>query len=258
MLISRNCANCGKEYEIQHYKVKDGRGIYCGRKCACSVTGKKSTKPWNKGLTKEDDKRLATIGKYSSKRNIGNIPWNKGLTAQTDERWAEAVKKQTEFRNTESPAKEEWKKALAKGQVKAWSEGKYDNKLTKPELLVWEYLESKGFPVKEYKDRSEDDAENTFYSQYPFYDTFVPDFGCPGLKTVIEVHGCAIHAHDESKCKHEKLKYGWSEWAINNRKRDRRKYSLYSRRRYTWILCWSCEVLNGDFHRIDKYLKGVI
>jgi NUMOD3 motif len=47
--------------------------------------------PWNKGLTKETDKRVhgrkpAGFGKKISKVLKGRVPWNKGLTKETDER----------------------------------------------------------------------------------------------------------------------------------------------------------------------------
>jgi 5-methylcytosine-specific restriction endonuclease McrA len=50
---------------------------------------------WNKGLTKEDDPRVAHIAKVCSEKNKGQVPWskgkpawNKGLTKETDERIA--------------------------------------------------------------------------------------------------------------------------------------------------------------------------
>jgi len=46
--------------------------------------------PWNKGLTKETDERVASYGKKISKtqKEMKRIPWNKNLTKETDERIA--------------------------------------------------------------------------------------------------------------------------------------------------------------------------
>lgn len=41
---------------------------------------------WNEGLTKQDNEKLASIGKKISQRMIGNIPWNKG------KEWSEEVR----------------------------------------------------------------------------------------------------------------------------------------------------------------------
>ena len=53
---------------------------------------KKGNIPWNKGLTKQNDKRVAQYGINSSKtkkilyKNGSLEPWNKGLTKNNDER----------------------------------------------------------------------------------------------------------------------------------------------------------------------------
>jgi hypothetical protein len=49
--------------------------------------------PWNKGLTKDTDPRVAAYGKKSGNTRVGNPVWNSGLTKDTDDRVANASKK---------------------------------------------------------------------------------------------------------------------------------------------------------------------
>ena len=114
-----------------------------------------------------------------------------------------------------------------------------------------------GHIVKPYSEKSDDDEENTWYHQYPFEDTFTPDFACPDLKGIIEVNGCHHHGHDVAKCQHRTAKYKRAEtdYVKDNIKRDRRKYSMYHRHGWKWALVWECEAHDNDFHRIEEYLE---
>ena len=252
------CPVCGIHKEVEAWR----KAKFCSRQCALQEGRKHIDEPWNKGL----DKSHPTIAKISSdhskhmkdKYDSGEIEtWNKGLTKDTDDRVAKYVKTQTKIRNTDGPQKDKWRKALAKGQVKAHANGSYDHAytFTKPEQLTWKHLESLGYTVKACKDRSDSDPSNTWYHQYNFFDAFVPDFACPDLKCVIEVHGCAIHGHDPAKCTHRTSQYGWSKVAKDNLTRDRKKYSMYHRQGWKWAIIWECEAENGDFHRLNKYLN---
>jgi group I intron endonuclease len=49
------------------------------------VTCPKGLIPWNKGLTKETDTRMATIATKVSETLKGNVPWNKGLNVTHSE-----------------------------------------------------------------------------------------------------------------------------------------------------------------------------
>lgn len=42
--------------------------------------------PWNKGLTKETDKRIKDYTNKMINSKLGSVPWNKGLTKETDSR----------------------------------------------------------------------------------------------------------------------------------------------------------------------------
>lgn len=248
---------CGIEFEVRCGSKKQ----YHSRECSCKTIGERShNNIWNKGLSVSTDQRVAenikksSITKLKRYRSGEIVAWNKGLTAENDPRMAKLNEHLTKMRNTEGEWKEKWRESMRKGQVKAWSEGKYNRPITSPEQLTWNYLETIGFCVKWFKDSSKEDPKNTWYFQYPFEDAFVPDFACPDLKAVIEVHGCAIHAHDLEKCKMRTSKVAWNDFAQNNRKRDRKKYYLYHKHEWKWAIVWQCEANNGDFHRINKYL----
>lgn len=250
----RTCEGCGVEFEVESWR----KNRFCGRVCSMRYTGKNHSVSWNTGLTKESNETLDRLAFEHSermkKRHETEDIWNKGLTKETDERVAAGVEKLTELRNSDGQWKDDWKKSLSKGQVHAWSQGKYPDKFTKPEQIVWEYLESLGFCVKSYSDKSDDDPTNVWYHQYPFFDTFVPDFASPGLKSIIEVDGCAYHAHDPDKCANLTAKYGWPKFAQDNAKKDRKKHWLYHDKGWKWANVWECEALKGDFHRLCQYL----
>ena len=256
---TRICEGCGIEFEIEKWK----KNRFHSRECGCRFVGKKShSNSWRKGLSLDDPKMVAATKKQSETLlqlyKDGTIkPWNEGLTAETDERVADYVKKQTDWRNTDSDAKDAWKQAMSKGQVQAHAAGKYPHTFTIPEQLTWAHLESLGYTVKPWADKSDNDPENTWYHQYNFENAFVPDFACPDLKGVIEVNGCHHHGHDVVKCQHRTAKYKRAEtdYVKDNIKRDRRKYSMYHRHGWKWALVWECEAAQGDFHRIEEYLK---
>jgi len=58
--------------------------------------------PWQKGLTKDTDKRLKTMGEKVSKALKGKPSWKKGLTRETDRRinsgWRKGLTKETDDR----------------------------------------------------------------------------------------------------------------------------------------------------------------
>ncbi len=254
----RICKGCGIKFEVPKWSKK----IYHDRQCSSTAIGQLPTKPWNKGLTKDTDKRLQQNAERHSKYmkeqyDSGKLKvWNKGLTAKTDERMKKLNDHLTKMRNTEGPWKEAWKEAMRKGQVHAWANGSYDRAITKPEQITWDYLEFIGYSVKHYQYRNdEDDLDNTWYFQFPFMNAFVPDFALPKKQWIIEVNGCAVHGHNLDKCTGRYVKYGLNQFALDNAKRDRRKYSMYYRNGWKWALVWQCEADNGDFHRLKEYLK---
>ncbi len=252
----RICKGCGINFEVPKWSKK----IYHDRQCSSTIIGRLSNDPWNKGLTKENNERLKQMGEKHSQwlqkqYTSGKLKiWNKGLTVETDERMRKLSDHLTQMRNTEGPWKEAWRESMRKGQVKAHAAGKHPRTFTIPEQLTWNYLESLGYVVKAFSDKSDDDLENTWYHQYNFEDAFVPDFACPDQRCIIEVNGCYHHGHYSSKCNRAIYKRGNSDYVENNIKRDRRKYSMYHRHGWKWALVWECEAHDGDFHRLQERL----
>ena len=87
----------------------------------------KGCSPWNKGLTKETDLRLAAASKKISHTLSGNTPWNKGLTKKDDPRIFRSALKVSNTvkqlrRNIESVYNSyEYKRKVVKGLKKSWS-----------------------------------------------------------------------------------------------------------------------------------------
>jgi hypothetical protein len=250
----RICVGCGIEFEVERWKKKR----YHNRECSGRATGKLSTIPWNKGLTKDDPRVKASLKKHSEtlrKRYItGEIEaWNKGLNKVSDERIAKGAQTQSDtWWNKPEEERNKIKKTLSKSQVQAHASGKYPHCFTQPEKITWEYLESLGYSVKEFKEFDCNDPPNTWYHQFNFMNTFVPDFGCPDLKSVIEVNGCYVHGHYPDKCS---IINAISKFAQTNIKRDKQKYSFYHRNGWRWALVWECEARQKDFHRIHRELN---
>lgn len=254
----RICIGCGIEFEVPKWSKK----VYHNRQCAMKVIGSRSHHNiWNKGLGLDDPRIKASSEKQSQtlkqRYASGELRiWNDGLTAETDERIRKLTDHLTQLRTTPGEWKDRWIESMRKGQVKAWAEGKYNRPITAPEQLTWNYLESLGYPVKWFKDIQPDDPPGTWYFQFPFFESFVPDFACPDREWIIEVNGCAVHGHDLDKCTLPGAKYGWNKFAEDNAKRDRKKYWLYNDKGWRWALVWQCEAEDGDFHRVLKYLSN--
>lgn len=77
--------------------------------------------------------------------------------------------------------------------------------MTKPERITRQLLESLGFYVKPYKDRSDLDSKNTFYMETPHKNKRL-DFALIDQKIAIEVNGDYWHATNKSNISHRQLK----------------------------------------------------
>ena len=91
--------------------------------------------PWNKGLTKETDERVATNGKSTSKGMLEKqlIPWNKGLTKENSESLQRVSEKVSIYRK----GKPSWNKGLhwSEETKKKMSEAKKGKKLSVEKLF---------------------------------------------------------------------------------------------------------------------------
>lgn len=63
-MLYKICEQCGEEYRVHAYRYNKSK--YCSVKCLNK--SKIGHTPWNKGLTKNDDKRLMSISKQASKQ----------------------------------------------------------------------------------------------------------------------------------------------------------------------------------------------
>ena len=256
------CSECNKEFERDHWRIHCDKPNYCSRQCSCKVTGRKSTQPWNKGLTAYTSSKVKILGDvisaiHKKSYSSGNrTVWNKGLTKETNSSLAQASITMSKTRNTPGPWRDWWKSQMSKGQVKAHAAGKYPHTFTKPEKDTWAYMTSIGLSVKKFEDIDPSDASGTWYHQVPIGEYWVADFACISSKQIVECNGCYIHGHRLDKCEHRTAQYGWSDISKRNRKKDIIKTAAYVKEGWTYALVWECEAERGDFHRVDKMLRG--
>jgi DNA mismatch endonuclease (patch repair protein) len=114
------------------------------------------------------------------------------------------------------------------------------SKDTKPEMIVRRYLFSKGF-------------------RYRIHDKKLPgspDIVLPKYRTVIFVHGCFWHGHEN--CKYFNMPRTRTEWwfeKINGtRARDKRRKSELKKEKWKVIQVWECDLLD----RREKTLINLI
>ncbi len=107
---------------------------------------------------------------------------------------------------------------------------KIGGKDTRIEKIVRSYLFSKGFRFRKNDKR------------YPG----TPDIVLPKYNTIIFVHGCFWHGHEN--CSYSKLpetrKDFWQEKITRNVKRDRRVKALLENHGWRVIIIWQCEIKN--------------
>ncbi len=103
-------------------------------------------------------------------------------------------------------------------------------KNTTPELVIRKYLFSRGFRYRVNDDR------------YPGK----PDMVLPKYGTVIFIHGCFWHSHEN--CKASKLpetrKEFWKKKISDNMERDQRNIQELERQGWNIIVVWECEIKN--------------
>ena len=106
------------------------------------------------------------------------------------------------------------------------------NKNTKPEILVRKALFAKGFRFR-VNDKKLPGS---------------PDIVLPRYKTVIFVHGCYWHGHEDCKkqIKPKTNKSFWSEKITKNKLRDQKAQIDLSELGWKAIVIWECELRNKE------------
>ena len=112
---------------------------------------------------------------------------------------------------------------------------------TKPEMIVRRFLHAAGY-------------------RYRLHDRKLPgcpDLVFPGLHTVIFIHGCFWHGHDN--CKYFRLPKSnvefWQNKIDRNRKRDAEVHAALEEKHWNVITVWECDLRDKD--RRDGTLKNI-
>lgn len=126
-------------------------------------------------------------------------------------------------------------------KTRSYNMSKIRNKDTKPEIIVRKFLFSKGF-------------------RYRIHDKKLPgkpDIVLPKYRTVIFVHGCFWHGHEE--CKYYIVPKTRTDWWLNkingNRAKDVLNFNQLEEKGWKIITIFECE-LKGD--KKDKTLNELI
>lgn len=126
-------------------------------------------------------------------------------------------------------------------ETRSYNMSQIKGKNTKPEILIRKFLHSKGF-------------------RFRLHDKKLsgrPDIVLPKYKTVILVHGCFWHGHEN--CKYFVIPKSKTEWwlaKINRNKENDKKSTLnLEKTGYKIITIWECE-LKPD--RRDNTLKNLL
>lgn len=113
-------------------------------------------------------------------------------------------------------------------ETRSYNMSRIKGKDTKPEILVRKYLFSQGF-------------------RYRLYDKTLPgkpDIILPKYKTVVFVHGCFWHKHEE--CRYFVVPKTRTEWWMNkingNVENDRKKREQLEQMGWKIIIVWECEL----------------
>lgn len=116
--------------------------------------------------------------------------------------------------------------------VRSYNMSRVKSKNTKPEIQVRKHLHAAGF---RYTLRGEHKGEKL---------PGKPDIILPAYKSVVFVHGCFWHAHDD--CKFFKIpatrKDFWKKKLLGNRERDMKNEQDLKERGWSVFVIWTCQL----------------
>ena len=130
-------------------------------------------------------------------------------------------------------------------ETRSYNMSRIKGKDTKPEILVRKHLFSKGF-------------------RYRLHDKRLPgkpDLVFPKHETVVFIHGCYWHGHEE--CKYFVPPKSRTEWWMNkinkNKERDRKNISILERQGWKVITVWECELKpdkrNNTLEKLERDIQ---
>ncbi len=127
---------------------------------------------------------------------------------------------------------------------RSWNMSRIRSKNTKPELIVRSLLHRLGFRFR------------LHVKDLPGK----PDIVLPKYKTVIFVHGCFWHRHND--CKNSVIPKSRTKWWLEkldgNVKRDKKALENLSVLGWKTIVIWECELEKETMEHTLKYLKSKI
>ena len=122
--------------------------------------------------------------------------------------------------------------------IRSYNMSRIKSKDTKPELLIRSYLHSKGL-------------------RYKLHDKKLPgkpDLVFPRYRTVLFVHGCFWHMHEN--CKFASIPKTKTEWWIaklsKNVERDEKNVKELTERGWNVLIHWECEKSSEDLEKTYK------
>lgn len=125
-------------------------------------------------------------------------------------------------------------------EVRSYNMSRIRSKDTKPEILVRSYLFSKGLRFRKNDKR------------YPGS----PDIVLPKYKTMVFVHGCFWHLHDN--CKYAVMPKSnvdfWKKKLYGNKERDERNQKELESMGWKVITVWECELKKN---KVEKTLEDL-
>ena len=178
-------------------------------------------KPWNSGLKKETDERIATV----AKKRIG-----KKMSQDSRNKMKEARERHPLKARHVTSHSDESKEKMRKATSKRWENGDFSFKKTNIEKKVELWL-----------------SENNFNFQYQVsINGFVADFACLESKTVIECQGDFFH------CNPNIDKYKTPKYAVQKRNvyRDCLKKEVYIKNGWQLIELWESDINSEEFKNI--------
>jgi DNA mismatch endonuclease (patch repair protein) len=125
-------------------------------------------------------------------------------------------------------------------EVRSYNMSMIKGKNTKPEMLVRKYLFSQGFRYRLHEKKLPGK----------------PDLVLPKYKTVVFIHGCFWHGHDN--CRYFVVPKTRTEWWLNkintNKSNDLKAVKILKKLGWKIISVWECELKKG---KIDKTLERI-